>query len=252
MRKQRIKNILVSQPQPADITKSPFYDLSVKYGVNFEHKKFLKIEKLSSKEFRQQKINILDYTAVFFTSRHAVDHFFNIVEELRVKIPKYKYFCMSEVIAFYLQKYIPYRKRRIFYFKNDVDELIKMIKQQPENQKILLPCSDETIENISNLLKQHNIDFDKCVFFKTEKENLSELKINTFDMIVFFSSAGVKSFCENFPKFVQGDIIIAGFGETTENAIKSHKLRQDIIAPTHEFLSMSMALDNYLSTSSKK
>ena len=218
-----IKKLLVSQPKPAS-EKSPYFDIAEKYGVEIDFRPFIKVEPLSSKEFRQQKISILDHTAVVFTARTAIDHFFHLCEELRVAIPEtMKYFCMTEAIAVYLQKYIVYRKRKIFFGQTGkLDDLVTVIGKHAK-EKYLVPVSDV-----------HKDD----LFSKDEKFD--------YDMLVFFSPSGISSLLKNFPNFKQEDIKIGCFGPTTAKAVKEAGLRLDVEAPTPEAPSMTAALELYL------
>jgi uroporphyrinogen-III synthase len=251
MSKIKVKNILISQPKPSDIEKSPFYEISKKYNLKIDYYKFFRIERLSSKEFREQKIYLNNYSAIIFTSRMAVDHYFSMAKDLRYIPPiSIKYFCMSEAVAYYLQKYIQFRKRKIFFCNNNYDELVTIMKKH-EKETFLLPCSGEHNDYISNLLVENGFKVDKGVFFRPVVENLSKLDIYSYDMIVFFSPFGVKSLKENFKDFKQNDIIIGGFGESTALAIKEMDLNQNIIAPQEKFPSMTMAIDDYLTKLAK-
>jgi len=251
-RKLNIKNILVSQPQPADFAKSPYSDLAKKYNLDIDFHKFIKIEEVPSKEFRQQKINLLDHTAVIFTSRNAVDHFFRMAKELRLEIPDtMKYFCISEATAFYLQKYVQYRKRKIFYGKQNFAQLVDIIKKH-KDEKYLLPCSDIHKASLSKLLEENKIVYSKAIMYKTVAANLSRVKINNYDMLIFFSPSGITSLLKNFPKYQQGDTLIAAFGPTTSKAVKDSGLQLNIKAPTKTAPSMTMAIDEFIQKESKK
>lgn len=247
----KVKNILVSQPQPADLERSPYGDLSQKFSLNIDFHKFIKVEGITSKEFRQSRINLLDYTAVIFTSRNAVDHYFRMAGELRVEIPQtMKYFCISEATAFYLQKYVQYRKRKIFHGRQNFTELAEIIKKHKE-EKYLLPCSDIHKASLSELLEEEGIDFTKAIFYKTLASDLSHLDIKKYDMLVFFSPAGVESLFKNFPEFKQNSTVIGAFGPTTTKAIKDAGLTLDIEAPTKTAPSMTMAIEEFLKNSGK-
>ena len=214
----KIKKVLVSQPKPAS-EKSPYYDIAEKYGVKIDFRPFIKVESLSAKEFRQQKISILDHTAVIFTSRHAIDHFFTLCTELRVTIPEtMKYFCVTEAVALYIQKYVQYRKRKIFFgATGKIEDLIPSIVKH-KTEKYLVPMSDV-----------HNDD----------------------DMLVFFSPAGVTSLKKNFPDFNQREIKIGTFGSTTAQAVRDAGLRLDLEAPTVQAPSMTAALDMFIRENNK-
>ncbi len=241
-----IKNILVSQPKPADIDKSPYGELSKKYSLNIDFYKFIKIEGINAKEFRQKRINILDHNAVILTSRNAVDHFFRICEEMRIEVPdSMKYFCISESTALYLQKYVQYRKRKIFFGKQNFDQLIELIKKH-QNEKFFLPCSEIHKQSISDLLVKNNIKYTKAVLFKTLASDLSNVEIENYDLLIFFSPSGVKSLIKNFPEFKQNPTLIAAFGPTTSKAVKDAGLKLNIEAPTKTAPSMTMAIEQYI------
>lgn len=245
-------NILVSQPQPADIEKSPYGDLARKYNVEIDFHKFIKIEGVPSKEFRQSRINLLDYSAVIFTSRNAVDHYFRMAKELRADIPQtMKYFCMSESTAFYLQKYVQYRKRKIFHGKQNFDDLMEIIRKHKE-EKYLLPCSDIHKASISQLLDENEIIYKKGIFYRTLASDLSHVDIKKYNMLIFFSPTGIASLFKNFPGFEQNSTLIGAFGPTTGNAVKEAGLTLNIEAPTKNSPSMTMAIEEYLQKNSKK
>ena len=228
-----IKKLLVSQPKPAS-EKSPYFDIAEKYGVEIDFRPFIKVEPLTSKEFRQQKITILDHTAVIFTARTAIDHFFNLCEELRVTIPEtMKYFCMTEAIAVYLQKYIVYRKRKIFF-------------GQTGKLEDLVAVSDVHKEDLFTLLTAKKINYTKAVMYRTVSNDFSKEEKFDYDMLVFFSPSGISSLLKNFPDFKQDDIKIGCFGPTTAKAVKDAGLRLDVEAPTPEAPSMTAALELYL------
>ncbi len=248
----KVKNILVSQPKPADFEKSPYATLSKKLNVNIDFHKFIKIEGISASEFRKYRIDILSHTAVILTSRKAVDHFFRIAKEMRVQIPDtMKYFCISESTAFYLQNYVQYRKRKIFYGKLNFDSLMEVIKKH-SSEKFLLPCSEIHKLEIPKKLKENKIKFTKAVIYRTRANDLSDIDIESYDMIVFFSPSGVKSLKKNFPDFTQNGNLIAAFGPTTAKAVKDENLKLDINAPTKSAPSMTMAIEEYLIKEAKK
>ncbi len=243
-----IKKILVSQPKPTS-EKSPYYDIASKFDVELVFRPFIKVESISAKEFRAQKVNILDYTAVVFTSRHAIDHFFTMAKELRVNIPEdMKYFCVTETIALYIQKYVQYRKRKVFFGETGrVNDLVPtMVKHKTE--KYLVPMSDVHNDNLSNLLDSKKLQHKECVMYKTVSNDFTPKEIETFDydMLIFFSPSGIEALCKNFPDFKQGDIAIATFGPATAKAAKNAGLRLDIEAPTENYPSMTSALQHYL------
>ena len=241
-----IKRLLVSQPKPTS-EKSPYFDLAEKYGVEIEFRPFIKVEPLTSKEFRQQRISILDYSAVVFTARTGIDHFFRLCEELRVTIPEtMKYFCMSESIAVYLQKYIVYRKRKIFFgASGKLDDLITIIAKHPK-EKYLVPVSDVHKDDLRLKLEAKKIDFTEAVMYRTVSNDFKADESFDYDMLVFFSPAGISSLLKNFPNFNQKDIRIGCFGPTTAKALKDAGLRLDLEAPTPEAPSMTAALEQYL------
>ena len=241
-----IKRLLVSQPKPTS-EKSPYFDLEEKYGVEIEFRPFIKVEPLTSKEFRQQRISILDYSAVVFTARTGIDHFFRLCEELRVTIPEtMKYFCMSESIAVYLQKYIVYRKRKIFFgTSGKLDDLITIIAKRPK-EKYLGPVSDVHKDDLRLKLEAKKIDFTEAVMYRTVSNDFKADESFDYDMLVFFSPAGISSLLKNFPNFNQKDIRIGCFGPTTAKAVKDAGLRLDVEAPTPEAPSMTAALEQYL------
>jgi uroporphyrinogen-III synthase len=241
-----IKRLLVSQPKPTS-EKSPYFDLAEKYGVEIEFRPFIKVEPLTSKEFRQQRISILDYSAVVFTARTGIDHFFRLCEELRVTIPEtMKYFCMSESIAVYLQKYIVYRKRKIFFgASGKLDDLITIIAKRPK-EKYLVPVSDVHKDDLRLKLEAKKIDFTEAVMYRTVSNDFKADESFDYDMLVFFSPAGISSLLKNFPNFNQKDIRIGCFGPTTAKAVKDAGLRLDVEAPTPEAPSMTAALEQYL------
>jgi len=248
----KIKNILVSQPKPANLEKSPYGELVKKYRLDIDFHKFIKIEGISAKEFRKERINILDYSAVIFTSRNAVDHYFRICKEMRLEVPDtMKYFCISEATAFYLQKYVQYRKRKIFYGKQSFEQLIELIKKH-KDEKYILPCSEIHKQSISSLLKKNEIVYTKAVLYKTLASDLSKVKIGNYDMLIFFSPSGVKSLFKNFPEFEQNSTLIAAFGPTTSKAVKESGLKLNVEAPTKTAPSMTMAIDQYVQKQMRK
>jgi uroporphyrinogen-III synthase len=248
----KIKNILVSQPRPADLDKSPYGSLLKKFSLDLDFQKFIKVEGVSSKEFRQARVHILEHTAIILTSRNAVDHFFRMAKDLRLEIPDtMKYFCISESTAFYLQKYVQYRKRKIFHGKQNFTDLMDIIKKHSD-EKYLLPCSDIHKASISKMLDDNEIDYSKAVFYKTLASDLSHVDIKKYDMLIFFSPSGIKSLYKNFPDFEQNSTLIAAFGPTTAKAVKEAGLSLDIEAPTKTAPSMTMAIDQFLSKNNKK
>lgn len=246
-----IKKILVSQPKPSS-EKSPYYDIADKYGVEIVFRPFIKVEGLSSKEFRQQKVSIADYTAIIFTARTAIDHFFRLCEETRVNIPDtMKYFCTTEAIALYLQKYIIYRKRKIFFGKSGkLDDLIPSLTKHIK-EKFLLPVADVHKDTLS-VLNDNKIPYTTAVMYRTVSNDFEEGEAFDYDMLMFFSPSGIDSLKKNFPNFEQGDIRISAFGLATAKAIKDSGLRLDLEAPSPECPSMTSALDMYLKKEMEK
>jgi uroporphyrinogen-III synthase len=248
----KVKNILVSQPKPADLDRSPYGDLCKKFNLKIDFHKFIKIEPVTAKEFRQAKGSLQGHTAVILTSRHAVDHFFRIAKELRHEIPdSTKYFCISESTAYYLQKYVQYRKRKIFYGKQNFADLMEVLKKH-KDEKFLVPSSDIHKQSMFEMLEKEKIEYNRAIIYKTVASNLSDLDINGYDVIIFFSPAGVQSLRNNFPDYQQNSSLIAAFGPTTAKAIKEAGLRLDIPAPTKSAPSMAMAIDQYLTNLAKE
>jgi len=247
----KVKRILVSQPVP-QTDKNPYQELCDKHGVKIDFRQFIEVAEVSAKEFRKDKVNILEHTAVILTSKTAIDHFFRICEELRIVIPDtMKYFCITESIAFYLQKYITYRKRKIFVGVKTFENLMELIvKHKQENY--LVPLSDIHQDDIPTLLEKNKIKYSKAILYKTVSANLSDITDFTYDILVFFSPRGIISLRENFPTFVQNGTKIATFGESTAKEARDSGLRIDILAPTPEAPSMTMALDNFIKEDIKK
>ena len=247
----KIKKILVSQPKPTS-DKSPYYDIAEKYGVEIEFRPFIKVESLSAKEFRQQKVSILDHTAVVFTSRHAIDHFFTLCTELRVTIPEtMKYFCTSEQIALYIQKYVQYRKRKVFFDATGkfVDLIPAIVKHA--NEKYFVPMSDVHNDEIKNALDAKKINHTEAVMYRTVSNDFTADEMFDYDMLLFFSPQGIASLMKNFPNFVQKEIAIGCFGPATAKAVKDAGLRLDLEAPTVESPSMTAALDKFIAERNK-
>ncbi|MBK8807360.1 MAG: uroporphyrinogen-III synthase [Bacteroidales bacterium] len=241
----RIKKILVSQPKP-ESDKSPYYDLAKKNNIQIDFRPFIQVEPIPAKEFRNQKINILDFTAVIYTSRTAIDHFFRACKELRITVPDtFKYFCSSESIAFYLQKYIVYRKRKIFHADGNFDDLVSLLGKH-KDEKYIIPLSDIHKDEIPDKLDILGIDYTKAIMYKTVSSDLSDIVKVDYDIIVFFSPSGIASLRHNFPNFEQNDIKIASFGATTAKAVKDAGLRLDIQAPMPLVPSMPLALEQYI------
>ena len=243
--KKKIKTILVSQPKP-ESEKSPYFELGKKHKLKIDFRPFIHVEGLTAQEFRKQRIQILDHTAIIFTSRNAVDHFFRLCTESRVTVPEtMKYFCMSEAIAYYLQKYVVYRKRKVFVGERKFSDLMPLIKKHI-NERYLLPSADKLKEDITKQLEDIDVKFTRAIFYRTVISDLSDLEDVKYDMLVFFSPSGIKSLFHNFPDFVQGETRIAAYGATTHKAIADHNLRLDCAAPTPEHPSMTAAIQSYV------
>jgi len=241
----KVKTILVSQPTPKSES-SPYFELANKQKVKIDFRSFIHVEGASSKEIRVQKIDLSSYTAIIFTSRNAVDHFFRIADEMRFNVPDaLKYFCESEAIAFYLQKYVVYRKRKIYVGKKTFPELIKLIKKH-KSEKFLLPCSDKLKALIPQELNDLDINWTRAVFYKTVVSDLSDLENVFYDILVFFSPSGIDSLFKNFPEFKQKNTRIAVFGNSTVKAAEDAGLKCNIKVPTPETPSMTMALEKYI------
>lgn len=247
----KVKSILVTQPKP-ETDKSPYADLQKKYNLKIDFREFIHVEGVAAQDFRQQRVNIAEHNAVILTSRNAVDHFFRICQEMRVTVPDtMKYFCISESTAFYLQKYVQYRKRRIFHGKATINELIDIIKKHKED-KFLYPCTDVHKEDIPEILDKHKIQYSKAVIYRTVCSDLSDLAEVFYDVLVFFSPSGITSLYKNFPKFKQNKTRIAAFGPSTAKAVEEAGLRLDIHAPKPGTPSMTMALEEYIKAANKK
>jgi uroporphyrinogen-III synthase len=248
----KIKKVLVSQPKPTS-DKSPYFDIAEKYGVEIVFRPFIKVESVSAKEFRQQKVSILDHTAVVFTSRHAIDHFFTLCTELRVTIPEtMKYFCTSEQIALYIQKYVQYRKRKVFFGATGkfADLMPSIVKHNSE--KYFVPLSDVHTDEIKNALDAKKIQHTEAVMYRTVSNDFTPEEKFDYDMLLFFSPAGIQSLLKNFPEFDQKDIAIGCFGPATAKAVKDAGLRLDLEAPTVEAPSMTAALDKFIAENNKE
>jgi len=246
-----IKTILVSQPKPQG-DKSPYFDLANKYNIKIDFRSFIHVEGVGAQEFRTQKIDLKDHTAVILTSKTAVDHYFRIATEMRFAVPdSMKYFCISEAIAYYLQKYVPYRKRKIFHGRQTIDDLTDTLKKH-KKENFLLPCTDILRDNIPNALVNNNINYEKAILYRTVASDLSDLENVYYDMLVFYSPGGIESLLKNFPDFEQNTTVIAAFGPTTANAIVKNKLRLDLHAPQPNAPSMTGAIENFVKSSKSK
>jgi len=241
----KIKSILFSQPKP-DSEKSPFYALARKYGLKVDFRPFIQVEAVSAKDFRKSRLQTTDYKSVVFNSRNAIDHYFRICEELRVEVPvDTRYFCISENVGVYIQKYVTLRKRKIYFGHGKLTDLFPMMSRF-KSEPFLLPCSDVMEGDWVQEAAAMGIDLHPAIMFRTVSSDLSDLSDIKYDLLVFFSPLGIKSFFENFPDFVQGNTRIGGFGARTHAAISERGLRLDIAAPSQEFPSMAVAIDEYI------
>ncbi len=247
----KVKTILVSQPEPK-MENSPYSRLIEKEKVKVDFRPFIHVEGVDAKSVRQQKIDLNDYTAIILTSRNSVDHFFRIASEMRFKVPDtMKYFCQSEAVAYYLQKYVVYRKRKIYVGKRNFSDLLTLFKKY-KDEKYLLPSSDVLKSLVPETLNKLELDWTRGIFYKTVISDLSDLRDVYYDILVFFSPSGIESLFKNFPDFDQKETRIAVFGNSTVNAATDASLRIDIKAPTPETPSMTMALQKYITTANKK
>ena len=246
----KVKTILVSQPAPK-AKQSPYFNLMDKQKVKIDFRSFIHVEGETAKNVRSQKIDFLNFTAVIFTSRNAIDNYFRLAEEMRINIPDdMNYFCLSEAVAYYLQKYVVYRKRKIYVGTRTFEDLMPLIKKH-KTEKFLLPCSDMVKDTILEKLDGINVQWQKAVLFKTVISDLSDLEGVFYDVLVFFSPSGIKSLFQNFPEFEQKNTRIAVFGNTTVKAAEEAGLKIDIAAPTKETPSMTMALEKYIKQANK-
>ncbi|MCD7973875.1 MAG: uroporphyrinogen-III synthase [Candidatus Azobacteroides sp.] len=242
----KIKKLLVSQPKPSS-EKSPYFDIAEKYGISIDFRPFIKVEGVSGKDFRQQRVSILDHTAVIFTARTGVDHFFRLCEELRVTVPEtMRYFCVTESIALYLQKYIVYRKRKISFSSTGKLEGLMPSIMKYSSEKFLLPLSDAHQDDLTNLLDSKKINYTKAIMYKTVSNDFSPEEKFDYDMVLFFSPSGIASLLKNFPDFEQNDLRIGCFGKTTAKAVKDAGLQLDLEAPTPAAPSMTSALELFI------
>ena len=246
----KVKSILVTQPKP-ETEKSPYFDLAKKFNVKIDFRPFIHVEPIAARDFRKERINLAEYPSIIFTSRNAADNFFRICNEMRVTVPEsLKYFCVSESTAYYLQKYVVYRKRKIFFGKQTISDLMDVIKKH-KTDKFLVPCTDIHKQEIFDTLDQHNINYTKAVIYKTVASDLSDLANVNYDVLVFFSPSGITSLLKNFPKFKQNNTRIAAFGPTTAQAVLDAGLKLDIQAPVPSAPSMTMALEQYIKKANK-
>jgi uroporphyrinogen-III synthase len=246
----KIKKILVSQPKPQS-DKSPYFELAEKNNVQIDFRPFIHVEPIDCKEFRKQKINLLDHSAVIFTSKTSIDHYFRIASELRINIPDtMKYFCVSESVAHYLQKYIIYRKRKIFFGQGKFPDLIELLVKH-KDELFLVPLSEQHKKDIPGLLQKHKLKFTIANLYRTVSSDLSDLTSINYDVLVFFSPSGIQSLLKNYPAFEQNNTYIATFGTSTAKAVKEAGLRLDLAAPMPNAPSMTMALDRFIKEQNK-
>ncbi|MBW7936445.1 MAG: uroporphyrinogen-III synthase [Flavobacteriales bacterium] len=246
----KIRNVLISQPKP-ESEKSPYYDIARNYKVNFEFRPFIKVEGMPCNDFRKQRIDLSQYSCIILNSRNAVDNYFRIASEMRYTVPeKNKYFCLSEAVALYLQKYIVYRKRKIFFSQQSIEELSDLIRKN-KDEKFLFPCSDKHLDKITEFLQANRINFTKGVFYCTVSSNMTDLAIKSYDMIVFFTPHGVQSLFDNFPDYAQGEQKIGVFGYAAYQMALSLNLHVDLIAPMPHAPSMTMALEWFIRETNK-
>ena len=247
---KKVKSILISQPKPEG--KSPYAAIQKKHNLKIDYFPFMHVEEMTSLEFKEQRISLLNHDSVIFTSKNAMDHYFGMMEKLRLRIPDFtKYFCVSEAIAHYLQNFITYRKRKIFTGEQSLASLIPVMQKHTES-KFLFPCSDVLKNKVNVALEESGLQYTKAQMYKVVCSDLSDLSDVKYDILVFFSPTGVKSLLENFPKFKQEDTRLAIFGKTTKETVEKKGLRVDILAPTKQAPSMSMALDQYIKEANKR
>lgn len=246
---KQIKTILVSQPKPE---RSPYFELEKKYGLTIHWRKFIQVEPVNAREFRKFKVYPQDYSAIIFTSKNSIDHFFRLMEEMRVAISQdLRYFCLTEAIANYLQKFIVYRKRKVFVGVRKIEDLAAPLNKFKATEKFLLPCSNLGAKQVSTYLDKHEFDWQDALMYRTVSSDLSDLSDVTYDVLVFFSPLGIQSLFENFPSFQQNDTRMAIFGNATSKAVEDHGLKINIKAPAPNVPSMTQALENYLQISNK-
>lgn len=247
----KVKSILVSQPKP-ESDKSPYFELASKHNIKIDFRPFIHVEGVGAQEFRTQKVSIPEHSAIILTSRNAADHFFRICEEMRITVPdSLKYFCVSEAIAYYLQKYVVYRKRKIFHGKQTFNDLMAILKKH-KNETFLLPCSDLYKESTIKTLDESGLSYNKAILYRTVCSDLSDLEDVYYDILVFYSPSGITSLFQNFPDFKQNKTRIAAFGPTTTKAVEERGLSLNIGAPVPNAPSMTMALDQYIQEANKK
>jgi uroporphyrinogen-III synthase len=247
----KIKNILVSQPEPSS-EKNPYFEIAEKNNVKIDFRPFIHVEEVPTKEIRKQRISILDFSAVIFTSKTAIDNFFRYAGDTRITVPdSMKYFCTSESIAHYLQKYIVYRKRKIFFGKGKFADLVDLLEKH-KDERYMVPLSEQHKKEIPELLDKHKVRYKIAILYRTVSSDLSDMSMVNYDVLVFFSPSGIRSLFKNFPNFKQEEIKIASFGNSTAQAVKEAGLRLDLQAPMPNAPSMTMALDQFIKEQNKK
>ncbi len=246
---KKVRSILISQPKPA---RSPYYDLEEKWGLQIDFRQFIQVEAVTVKEFRKNRIRPDEFTAIIFTSKNSIDHFFRVCEEMRIKMSgETRYFCMTEAVANYLQKFIVYRKRKVSVGKRTIMDL-KPALTKHKKEKFLLPCSNLGAKEVSNFLTENEFDWTEAMMYRTVASDLSDLADVFYDILVFFSPLGIESLYENFPDFKQNETRLAIWGNTTKKAVEEKGLTANIFAPSPEFKSMTMAIEAYLEKSNKE
>ena len=246
----KVNKILVSQPRPAT-EKSPYFGIAEKHNVQIDFCSFIKVEGVTAKEFRQQTVSILDHTAIVFLSRHAIDHFFTLCKELRVTIPDdMKYFCLSETISLYIQKYVQYRKRKVHFGNGHIQDLEPLFAKY-KTEKFFVPASNVHNDDLNVLFDKYGIQHSQAEMYRTVSTEIAPEYIKSFDMLIFFSPHGIDSLKKNAPDYEQGEQLIACFGNVTAEYIKEHGLRLDLEAPSAAATNMPAALDAYLTANNK-
>ena len=246
---KKINTILISQPKPE---RSPYFDIEKKWGIKIDWRPFIHVEAVTEKEFRRNRLRPDEFTAVIFTSKNSIEHFFRMCEEMRVKMSQQtKYFCLTETIANYLQKFIVYRKRKVFVGVRKIHDLDASFEKHKENERFLLPCSNLGAKDVVNYLEEKGIDYKEAMMYRTVSSDLSDLKDITYDCLAFFSPLGIQSLYDNFPDFKQNETRLAIYGKLTNQAVEEKGLFVNILAPEPNVPSLSMALTNYLNKSNK-
>ena len=246
---KRIDTILISQPKPE---RSPYFDIASKWGITIDWRPFIHVEGVTEKEFRKNRLRPDEFSAIIFTSKNSIEHFFRMCEEMRIQMSQQtKYFCLSEAIANYLQKFIVYRKRKVFVGVRKIQDLESAFNKHKEKERFLLPCSNLGSLDVVKYLEDNDINYKEAMMYRTVASDLSDLKDITYDCLVFFSPLGIESLYENFPDFKQNETRLAVYGNSTTKAVEEKGLKVNIKAPAPESPSMSMALTNYLNKSNK-